>query len=442
MKLYLTQNIFKRNPNLKSMLERLEIPHTADENDAGITLAFVQTNVDRTIPINGLDEFMNLIEVHKFNSGEFLMEKCGISGTHAVADKWRLYQILTALNMPAIPTIFPTTEQQITDFIAEHGTVFSKPCLGYSVSEPTMNINSLFGLKNVDKTELDEYLATIPMLSTLDHLYKSITSIGDLTTTISIEELLNIQNNPKAIRPYQMILQKDFQANNTEYNHFLVQGFVNGNHEVVYDPYVIGQKTYQAIPKSFFESIEDKPQLAKTEPKTKFAFDYDSLTYQQIVDMLNNRNVMGDDPYDMETKLQQIFEYANVKNTTFTVQGYINENDEVIFFDFGIGYGEQMFRRAEIIGDEAFLNKFKFMTDQAYTGTKYDLAHLGYRFWANALIPNGLSTNLVNLAKSSNLIFPYPVTLGQQRVSTIAYGDTPEIVATNIKAFLTASKNI
>ena len=154
--------------------------------------------------------------------------------------------------------------------------------------------------------------------------------------------------------------------------------------------------------------------------------------------MLADRHVQGSDIYGMEQKLKLIFAHANVRNTYFTAQGYINENNEPVFFDMSTGKMSPALRRTWITPEQQ-LNRLKFMLDQDYDSSKIHSSI--YRFWFDVRVTGGITAEKLQQAADYNVKFMLPVRSGFTRFPCTAYGNTPEEVAHNVKQYLSLCKH-
>jgi hypothetical protein len=434
MKLFLTDSI-SVNAKAKDTLDTLGIDNTTSETASGVTNFFV-TKIPEITNINSIAELQNLVGTYKLNTSEWLLNKFGIQGSHKLNDKLELNNTLTALGMPSIPTLYPTSQAEIDSFFATHGTVFCKPRLGFGASEPSLDISKIIPnkfLSNIDSEQSAAYLATIDKPTSTTHFYKSYTSAATLST--DADNLLDVQNSETSILPHQCILQKDFSNGTGAWKLIHVTGFINGSGDVIHEPYMIRDTVWTNTPEEFDTGFNGSTPINTT--RNKLWFDYDTMTEAQIAAVVDSRIIQGSDSYDVAGKLKQIFNHAGVKNTVFTAQGYVNDDNEIVFFDFSTSGAAQIFKRTWI-SNETMLNRLKFMSDETYDATK--VQDTTKRFWFHAGITNGLTSELAAQAASSNIIFTYPVKSGWKLVSCTAYGDNSATIAANVKAFLAACK--
>lgn len=441
MKFYLSYNI-REKAGAKNILNRLGISYTGIANNEA-TNFFVTKNPEFTTIINGIEDLQSVLGTHKGNTSNWIASKIGLTSKHDLADKLKTYQTVNSLGLPNIDTIFPTTEQEVRDFFATHGEVFCKPRLGYNSAAPVTNLLDLIpsiNIQNVTVEERDSYFSTIPVPSSTEHFYKKYTSADQLFADISVSDFLSIQNSEKALLIHQCVLQDVFHDTDGKLEWVQIVGFTNGSSDVMYEPYYLRSAEWSA-PSTELINLSKTPSLRNVSPSNfsavsgKLTVDYNAYTKQQIIDMINSTVDQDLDTRNIASQLKQIFTQSEVKNTFFTAQGHINNDGNVVWHDFATSTAAQFFKRT-YVSDEVFLNRFKFISDEAHDASK--LKDNTKRYFFTAECPSGLTTELAALAASKNILFVYPATLGFQNLSLTAFGTDAEVIAQNVKDFLAA----
>lgn len=403
------------------LLDRLNIEYTLSTKDTDVTHIITHKNPDTLVDVNNLEEVQKLVN-YKLDNRKYLLSNFTLPAeNYSLDDKYDLHQVLTGLDMPRVPTIYPTTAEEIQNFFNEHGNVFIKPRLGYASSEP--NLNKLF-VNTLGKQYL---LDNIQFPSSYNHYYKRYSSLADFNADISMEEFLSVQTTNAL--PLQCIIQKDIDPSISSINHFHILGYVNGSGDVYHESYYLIDKAYDAPPDDSFRRDKRFWQ--------KLVFDSSQLSQADIETVMNTRRYnYGSDSYNMADKLKQILEYAGVKNTTFSAEGYVTTDNQVIFHDLSIGNG-LMFRR-EYWNDEQKHQRLKFISDDPTFDESKAVDNL-HRFYWNVMCPNGMTSELNTLAKSLNICFIVPIHNGEVFFGAVCYGTDPATVAANVKTFSAAA---
>lgn len=424
MKLYVTPGL-NAATHLSDYLDTIGVESTTDLNSENVDNFVLFRITDQSLPIDENDLVPYVVD-NKLNTAQFLNYKFGIPGSHKLNDKWELQKVLTTLDMPRLNTIYPKTEQDIIDFFASNGTIFCKPTFHYGSTDPTLSVDNLF--KYTGSTEsYNEVMGSIVVPSHTKHYYNYYSSYEEFIADVDIEEFLNIQNSTNALPMHQCILQQNFAQDSSTWNHFIVLGYVDGQNNIMHEPYLIGARTNLNA-----NGFETDPELV-----SKVYFDFDTYSEQDIINILNTRHIQGSDSYNMEQKLKDIFAEADVRNTYFTGQGYINENNEPVFFDFSTGKMSPALRRTWLTPEQQ-LNRLKFMLDETYDPTK--LQTLIHRFWFELRIETPITNEKLRLAQDYKIKFMLPVKEGFTRIPCTAYGDTPQEVAHNVKEYIAICK--
>ena len=419
------------------ILDRLGIQHSQGYHfgETGVTHFFTHKNPDVLITQNDMTEIEKLVE-YKLDTRKYLLNYFQLpQENYSLDDKYDLHQVLTALNMPSIPTIYPTTTKEVEDFFAEHGNVFIKPRLFYASTEP--NFDNIFTDTRVrfdsDGNLLGpspgkQYLVdNIQFPSAYNHYYKRYNSLADFNSDISMEEFLSVQTTNAL--PLQCIIQKDIDPTLSSINHFHIIGYVNADGDVYHESYYVIGKAYDAPPDDSFRIPGSFWQ--------KLVFNPNDLTKDEIENVIRNtRQNYGSDSYNMADKLKQILQYAGVKNSAFSAEGYISAENQVIFNDLSIGNG-LLFRR-EYWSDEQKHERLKFLNNDPTFDESKAVDNL-HRYYFNVMCPNGMNAELGNLAKDLNICFIVPIHTGEVFFGAVCYGTDPSVVATNVRTFLDAA---
>lgn len=424
MKLYITPGLATIS-DVTSYLNSIGVETTTDESSSNVDSFVLMRTIDQSVTVTDSD-LVDYVITHNLNTASYLSSKFGIPGSHKLNDKWELQKALTELNMPKLDTVYPKTQQELEAFFASNSKVFCKPLFFYGGIDPTVQVHNLIKYSGSAEV-LQSTIDSIPVPSTTKHYYNYYTSYAEFAADVNVEEFLNIQNSDAALPVHQCILQKDFTVTNPTWNHFIVLGYVNGTNDIMYEPYIV-------MPRGNDDAGDQSEQ---TRMPTKVSFDFDSFSAQDITNMLTNRHVQGSDSYDMEQRLKTLFAHTNTRNTYFTAQGYINENNEPVFFDFSTGKMSPALRRTWITNEQQ-LNRLKFMLDQPYDSTK--LHSDVYRFWFDIRLATGISKEKLQQAANYKVKFMLPMREGFTRITCTAYGDTPQEVAQNVKAYIALCK--
>ena len=428
MKIFLSGFI---NKVAGQILNRLAIDYDTPlplEN-SGVTHFFTNKNPDIIVKETDIAEIQKIVN-YKFDTRKYLLNKFNFTlENYSLDDKYDLYQVLTALNMPTIPTIYPTTAKEVEDFFTEHTNVFIKSRLYYASSEP--NVYNIFAsgnrnMKNIMTEGVTYIKDNIQFPSSYNHYYKKYNSISDFNSDIPMQEFLTVQTTNAL--PLQCIIQKDIDPTLSSITkHFHIMGYVNGTGDVYHESYYLIDKVFSNVDESY-----------KKENKfwQKIVFDPNTKTQQEIETIINTtRQNYGSDEYNMVDKLKQILQYAGVKNTTFSAEGYVTPDNQVMFYDFSVG-NALMFRRS-YWSDEQKLQRLKFMNDDSSFDESIAVDNL-HRFYFPVICSNGLNSELANLANTLNIALTAPVHTGDVIFPCVAYGTDPATVAANAKSFITA----
>jgi hypothetical protein len=429
MKLYVSPNLTQVS-NVTAYLSSIGVETTTSLDDTGVDNFVTLRNPDPSLPLASLSEVQAYVGTYKLNAADYLNSKFGLAGSHKLNNKWELQQALSALNLPRIETVYPTSEQDIIDFFAAQGTVFCKPAMYHSSIDPELDLTAQ--VKNYqadDKAGLATYLSSIPVPESSAHFYKSFSTYAEFSAAVDVENFLTIQNSATSLPIHQCILQKDITVTTPTWNHFIVLGYVNGSNQIIHDAYIIMPRTNDTSDDTIYNNDVN---LINRSAKTKVSFDFNSFSEADLITMLSNRNIQGSDPYNVEAVLEPLFAQANTRNTYFTVQGYINDDNQPVVFDVSTGKMSPALRRAWITPEQQ-LNRLKFMSDEAHDATK--LAVDTYRFWFEVRVASGATLEQLQAASAHKVCFMLPVRPGFVRIPCTAYGDTPAEVAANVKSY-------
>ena len=211
-------------------------------------------------------------------------------------------------------------------------------------------------------------------------------------------------------------------------------GFMNGTSDIIHEPYPIKTASWS---QPGFDTTNPIPGGRFPTTPSKFTVDYDNYTQAEIETIINNHVAQGSDPHDVAGVLKQLFAHVGTKNTFFTAQGHINSDGVFVWHDLTTGNAAQFFRRT-YVGDDKLLNRFKYISDEEHDASK--LHDDTKRFWFSAQCPGGLTSELGALAKSLDIIFVNPATVGWKLLSCTAFGTDAYQIAANVKTFLAACK--
>ena len=408
MKIFLPLSVLSRT-QFADTLAGQNIDVATDYNDVECT-GFLTLLEPEPIHFSNINDAQSYAETHKGSSTSFLAAKIGINSNEGLADKFELYNALNNSGKPTLTTIFPTTLQQIEDFFNTHPVVFCKPRIG-SRARAAHSIS----LINVDGTPSDvvEYISSIPRPSSLNHYYKKYTSYNDFIEDIDVTNFLLIQNSNKGLLSYQCVLQVAEDVFNTAF----YNGWVNANGDIYFEPKSDWFQTQFPPDANTNIRYGNDSVYAKVDAES-FMSDYASIS-------------STNDPEGMYAYIQDVFTQNNIKSTPFSVQ-ILKKNDDLILVDFST-------RATKLIGNEwssssLITNRLEYMYDQATTIIPDDNYHC---FFVCYFPPEGLTPSVINLIRSLNMKFVYPVLPSHTFGSLRAYGTSILEIKNNIKQLLT-----
>jgi hypothetical protein len=180
------------------------------------------------LSFDNIEEIQTYVESHGGHAPSFLSSKIK-SVNEDLADKWLLHQALADNQLPTIPTILPTSLEQIQNFFNAHSAVFCKPRVGSAAKHPVLHSIGLgIEINQSVGDDIKNYIKTIPT-PTSDVYYKKFTSYADFIAKVDVENFLEIQQSSKSLRMHQCILQQAMDFDFIKY----YTGWVNGNGDII-----------------------------------------------------------------------------------------------------------------------------------------------------------------------------------------------------------------
>jgi hypothetical protein len=415
MKIFLLNSITQRT-GLAGTLNSFGIQTTNNYNDPECT-AYLTILEPDALSFDNIEDIQTYVEVYGGHTPSFLSSKIKPVNEN-LADKWLLHKALADNQLPSIPTILPTSLEEIQNFFNEHTSVFCKPRVGSASKHPVLHsiglgieINENYG------EDIVNYIKTIPT-PTSNVYYKKFTSYDDFIANVDIENFLEIQRNNKSLRIHQCILQRAMDFNFIKY----YTGWVNGNGDIYIEP------KSDSFQDSFIPDPINNRRMVTTEALynivniPSFMSDYGRLTD-------------SNDPNNIFTYLNNVFKINNIKNTPFSVQ-VIQCNNQLIIMDY-TSRAEKMLSKAWS-SNNLIVNRLNYMHDVA-PNIIDDTNYMCY--FVCPMPSGGINSNIKSLIEKYNIEINVPVRLHSSIVGLRAYGSNTYEIQNNIKEFLTELKN-
>ena len=415
MKIFLLNSITQRT-GLAGTLNSFGIQTTNNYNDPECT-AYLTILEPDALSFDNIEDIQTYVEVYGGHTPSFLSSKIK-PVNEDLADKWLLHKALANNQLPSIPTILPTSIEEIQNFFNEHTSVFCKPRVGSASKHPVLHsiglgieINENYGENIVN------YIKTIPT-PTSNVYYKKFTSYDDFIANVDIENFLEIQKNNKSLRIHQCILQRAMDFNFIKY----YTGWVNGNGDIYIEP----------KSDSFQDSFIPDPINNRR-----------MVTIETLYNIVNTPSFMSDygrltdsnDPTNIFAYLNNVFKINNIKNTPFSVQ-VIQNNNQLIIMDY-TSRAEKMLSKAWS-SNNLIVNRLNYMHD-VVPNIIDDTNYMCY--FVCPMPSGGINSNIKSLIEKYNIEINVPVRLHSSIVGLRAYGSNTYEIQNNIKEFLTELKN-
>ena len=416
MKIFLPNSITQRT-GLAGTLNSFGIQTTNNYNDPECT-AYLTILEPDALSFDNIEDIQTYVEVYGGHTPSFLSSKIK-SVNEDLADKWLLHKALADNQLPTIPTILPTSIEEIQNFFNEHSAVFCKPRVGSAAKHPVLHSIGLgIEINESVSDDIKNYIKTIP-IPTSDVYYKKFTSYADFIANVNIENFLEIQQSNKSLRMHQCILQQAMDFNFIKY----YTGWVNENGDIYIEP------KSDSFQDSFIPDPINNRRMVTTEAlynivnTPSFMSDYGRLT-------------AFNDPNNIFAYLDNVFEINNIKNTPFSVQ-VIQCNNQLIIMDY-TSRAEKMLSKAWS-SDNLIANRLNYMHD--VTQDIIDDTNCMCYFVCH-MPGGGINSNIKSLIEKYNIEINVPVKLGTKAVGLRAYGSTTHEIQNNIKEFLTELKKL
>lgn len=415
MKIFLLNSITQRT-GLAGTLNSFGIQTTNNYNDPECT-AYLTILEPDALSFDNIEDIQTYVEVYGGHTPSFLSSKIKPVNEN-LADKWLLHKALADNQLPSIPTILPTSIEEIQNFFNEHTSVFCKPRVGSASKHPVLHSIGL-GIEINENCGEDivNYIKTIPT-PTSNVYYKKFTSYDDFIANVDIENFLEIQRSNKSLRIHQCILQRAMDFNFIKY----YTGWVNGNGDIYIEP------KSDSFQDSFIPDPINNRRMVTTEALynivniPSFMSDYGRLTD-------------SNDPNNIFTYLNNVFKINNIRNTPFSVQ-VIQNNNQLIIMDY-TSRAEKMLSKAWS-SNNLIVNRLNYMHDVA-PNIIDDTNYMCY--FVCPMPSGGINSNIKSLIEKYNIEINVPVRLHSSIVGLRAYGSNTYEIQNNIKEFLTELKN-
>jgi len=416
MKIFLLNSITQRT-GLAGTLNSFGIQTTNNYNDPECT-AYLTILEPDALSFDNIEDIQTYVEVYGGHTPSFLSSKIKPVNEN-LADKWLLHKALADNQFPTIPTILPTSIEEIQNFFNEHSAVFCKPRVGSAAKHPALHSIGLgIEINESVSDNIKNYIKTIPT-PTSNVYYKKFTSYADFIANVNIENFLEIQQSNKSLRMHQCILQQAMDFDFIKY----YTGWVNGNGDIYIEP----------KSDSFQDSFIPDPINNRR-----------MVTIETLYNIVNTPSFMGDygrltdsnDTNNIFAYLNNVFKINNIKNTPFSVQ-VIQNNNQLIIMDY-TSRAEKMLSKAWS-SNNLIVNRLNYMHDVA-PNIIDDTNYMCY--FVCPMPSGGINSNIKSLIEKYNIEINVPVRLHSSIVGLRAYGSNTYEIQNNIKEFLTELKKL
>lgn len=371
MKVYVSANTQLTTKKITECLTRIGVDYTSDMKD--VTSNTVFYNQELAELVSNYDDPL-MISKYRGSSVLYVADRNNIKFDIMLNTK--LSEYLDAAGLPAIPTIYPKTIEEVQAFFDIHGSVFCKPILG------------------------EHTLAKI-----FDNNWMSVKfdSFQDFIDKIDIIAFLSIQNSDTSLYSELCVLQK----NTSMEDKFRVYGCVNGTNN--YDFLSIMCKDNIDSPPHNRDSLWPHNRL---------------LPLERLIPVMRDPTRNNVDKFDILKSIKALFDVADIKNVFIDCEGVLIDNIPHIF-DVSIKCSPSVYNHRVDIFDE----HMKFVLGMVPSITKYETR---YSLYVNIAIPNGKSWNkeIVDFIKTLN-VTPLRVNSNCNIGDFMIYGDTIEDLYAN-----------
>jgi len=416
MKIFLSNTITERT-NFSSKLSNLGIQIADSYNDPSCTGYITMMEPD-FLDFNNIEDLQNYVEVHGGHVPSFLSSK--INGVNEnLCDKWLLHKALQDTGKATIPTIFPTSLEEIQNFFNEHPVVFCKPRIGSGAKKPGAHKINL-GIKTNQDTDINivNYIETIPFPTRFDIYYRKFTSYDNFIENIDIENFIDIQTNNKSLKIHKVILQSAVES----FNPIFYTGWINGNGNIYMEPKSDNfSNSFPPNPVNNSRIGATNESLHSAVNSSDFGQDYGRLT------PLN-------DPNNYFDYINTVFQTNNVKNTPFAAQ-LVRYNNQLVMTDYT--------SRAEKLMSNAWsdINLVKNRIEYVQDVTPNMIEDTNYMYYFVCNIFAGFNLATKNLMNKYSIELNVPVPQGSKKVGLRAYSTNLTELQNNLKNFLTELNN-
>jgi len=416
MKIFLPNSITQRT-SLADTLNGLGIQTTSNYNDPECT-AYLTILEPDALSFDNIEDIQIYVESHGGHTPSFLSSKIK-SVNEDLADKWLLHQALADNQLPTIPTILPTSLEQIQNFFNAHSAVFCKPRVGSAAKHPVLHgIGLGIEINQSVGDDVKNYIKTIPT-PTSDVYYKKFTSYADFMAKVDVENFLEIQQSSKSLRMHQCILQQAMDFDFIKY----YTGWVNGNGDIYIEP----------KSDSFQDSFRPDPTTNRRIVTTEALYNaVDTASFMNDYGRLTASN----DANNIFAYIKNVFQANDIKNTPFSVQ-VVQCNNQLIILDY-TSRAEKMLSKAWS-SDNLIANRLNYMHD--VTPDIIDDANCMCYFVCH-MPRGGINTDIKSLIEKYNIEINVPVRLHSSIVGLRAYGPNTHDIQRNILEFLTELKKL